>query len=64
MEWFEYLIMVAAILLVILPIYLKVRAYKKHKPTCGCGKDFSSCNLCKLDFDKIRREIKESSCKN
>ena len=64
MKWFEYLIIVAAIILVVLPFYIKIRAYKKHKTTCGCGKDCSSCNLCKLNFDEIRKEIKESSCKN
>ena len=60
MKWFEYLIMVGAILLVILPIVIKIRAYKKHKPTCGCGKDCSSCNLCNLDIEKIKKEIADT----
>lgn len=50
MEWFEYLIILLALFLVILPIILKIRDKKKGKMNCGCGMsckgDCNNCPLC------------------
>ena len=49
MEWFEYLIIVAAIMIVILPFFLAIRRRKLGKTTCtcdySCGKSCASCPL-------------------
>lgn len=41
MKWFEPIIAIIAVFLVILPIILKIRNKKKGKSSCGCG-----CNEC------------------
>lgn len=43
MEWFEYIIIIIAIGLVVLPIFLSIKNKKKGKSSC-CG----SCNSCGL----------------
>lgn len=50
MEWFEYVIIAAAIFLVILPIILSFKNKKKGKTSCGCN-----CSCCALH---------DSCCKN
>lgn len=44
MKWYEYIIAIVAIGLVILPIILNTRRKKKGKSSCGCG-----CESCSKD---------------
>ncbi len=44
MKWYEYIIMIIAIGLVILPFVLNHLNKKKGKSTCGCGCDKCSAN--------------------
>ena len=61
MKWFEPLIALAAIGLVILPIVLKIRAKKKGKSSCGC--DCGSCsnkdNCCANFKDYVKKELQK-----
>lgn len=53
MKWFEPLIAIAAIFLVILPIILKIKAKRSGKGSCSCGCDCSSCSKdCAKNFKK------------
>lgn len=51
MKWFEYIIMIVAIGLVILPVVLQIVKKKKGKPTCSCG--CSECSNCACCAKKI-----------
>ena len=64
MKWFEPLIALAAIGLVLLPIILKIINHKNGKSTCSCGCDCTSCNKdCLSNFKKyINSEEFKSSC--
>ena len=66
MKWFEPIIALIAIFLVVLPIILKIRDYKKGKHTCSCGQDCASCSKdCARNFKEYinSKEFKEC-CKS
>lgn len=53
MQWFEYIIIVVAVFLVILPIILKIRAKKTGKGTCSCECcSKSQCASCPMHKEK------------
>lgn len=56
MEWFEYLILAGALIIVIIPIYQSFRNFKKGK--IGCSGD---CGLCinKKACENIQKTLKE-----
>ena len=64
MKWFEPLIALAAIALVVLPFILKIIAKKKGKSTCSCGCDCASCNKdCMKSFKEyVSSEEFKRSC--
>ncbi len=51
MKWFEYLIIIVMVFLVILPFILNHINKKKGKSSCGCGCDKCSSS-CPLKKDK------------
>lgn len=57
MEWYEYLIIVAAVCLVALPIVLAVRNKKKGKPNCSCGCE--GCQGCSQCLPRKKEENKK-----
>ena len=63
MEWFEPIIIVVAIGLVLSPIIIKIVNKKRGKSTCSCG-DCSSCNKdCMKNFKKyVNSEEFKRSC--
>lgn len=59
MQWFEYLIIIAAVALVALPIVLHFVNKKKGKTGCGCGcESCSSCALCNAKKTPDKKEAK------
>ncbi|MCI5938389.1 MAG: FeoB-associated Cys-rich membrane protein [Bacilli bacterium] len=47
MKWFEYIIIVVAIGLFLLPFILQIIKKKKGKPSCSCGcSECSRCDCC------------------
>lgn len=60
MEWFEYLIIVGALIIVAIPIYQAISDYKKGKVRCGndcgsCAHQKSCENLQSFFKDKIKK---------
>lgn len=61
MKWFEPLIAIVAIGLVLLPIILKIVDKKKRKAKCSCGCDCSSCDKeCLANFKAYLESRKQS----
>ena len=61
MEWFEYLIALAAIGLVILPIVLKIVNKKRGRTSSACG--CTSCSECNKCYQNLRTFLKENGAK-
>lgn len=59
MKWFEPIIIIIAILLVIIPIILHFKNKKNNTLKCECGhyqKDcINNCSLCSLDKEKLAK---------
>jgi hypothetical protein len=57
MEWFEYIIIAVAVILVILPFILSYRNKKKGKSACAC--EYCSKTQCaSCPVKKIEKEFK------
>ncbi len=53
MEWFEYIFIVVAISLVLLPIILKIIGKKRGKPACSSCCCCPHKNCCQKAIDKV-----------
>lgn len=64
MKWFEPIIAIIAIGLVILPFILKIINKKRGKPSCSCGCDCQSCSKdCMKSFrDYVKSDEFKCSC--
>ena len=66
MKWFEPIIAIVAIFLVVLPIILSIRNKKKGKCSCGCGcSECAKKNECYqalktyLNSDEYKKDMEE-----
>lgn len=60
MQWFEPLIIIAAVALVALPIVLHFVNKKKGKTDCGCGcEGCGACNRCAAKKPAEKKEEKQ-----
>lgn len=60
MKWFEPLIALAAVSLVVLPIILKIKSHKKGQSSCGCScADCSKKDTCCANFKAYINSVKQ-----
>lgn len=62
MEWFEPIIIIIAIFLVLLPLILKIKNKKKGKT--GCEHDCSICSSHDQCLSNLRKYLDEQKNKN